>query len=357
MHDDTASTDLRHRYVNTLQSALTLDEVTDAFMAVGSRLVASDVHGFYQLDADDHRVVSALLSAPQRFTSAYEEYGRADDPVLEFALREKRPIDSSRAVAAERWSSCGARTALAVDGYRHSLEAPVLIGGGIFGTVNFARARNRPPFDEGDLVYARFACEQLGLAAERALRFELTGRRTHMLEYALDRVPQPVIVTDLESQVLFRNRAARNLQATAPTRAADPLQDSIAEAMESFRTLGKRVHTGIVRYAGTDEQVIARSFRLSGPQDAAVTLVFNSGGERIRSLPAWDVLTRREQEITALVARGLSTRQIAETAFVSENTVKQHLKRIFAKVDVHNRAELVQLVWTNGAATEETPLD
>jgi DNA-binding CsgD family transcriptional regulator len=357
MRDDTATTDLRHRYVNTLQSALTLDEVTDAFMAVGSQLVASDVHGFYQLDVDDHRVVSALVSTRQRFMNAYEEYGRSDDPVLEYALREKRPTDSSRAVAAETWNSCGARTALAVDGYRHSLEAPVLIAGGVFGTVNFARTRNRPPFGEGDLVYARFACEQLGLAAERALRFELTGRRTHMLEHALDRIPQPVIVTDLESQVLYRNRAARNLLAAAPDRSADPLHDSITEAMESFRTLGKRVHTGIVRYSGTDEHVIARSFRLSGPQDAAVTLVFNSSSERTKSIPAWNVLTRREQEITGLVARGLSTRQIAETAFVSENTVKQHLKRIFAKVDVHNRAELVQLVWANGAAAEETSFE
>jgi DNA-binding CsgD family transcriptional regulator len=31
---------------------------------------------------------------------------------------------------------------------------------------------------------------------------------------------------------------------------------------------------------------------------------------------------------------------------VTENTVKQHLKRIFAKTDVANRAELVQRIWT-----------
>jgi DNA-binding CsgD family transcriptional regulator len=43
----------------------------------------------------------------------------------------------------------------------------------------------------------------------------------------------------------------------------------------------------------------------------------------------------------------LTTKQIAERAFISENTVKQHLKRVFAKVDVHNRAELVQLVWAH----------
>jgi len=64
-----------------------------------------------------------------------------------------------------------------------------------------------------------------------------------------------------------------------------------------------------------------------------------------RRLPVWDVLTPREQEIAELVSAGLTTKEIASRAFVSENTVKQHLKRIFAKTDVRNRAELMQRVW------------
>ncbi|MGW5690473.1 LuxR C-terminal-related transcriptional regulator [Streptomyces asiaticus] len=39
---------------------------------------------------------------------------------------------------------------------------------------------------------------------------------------------------------------------------------------------------------------------------------------------------------------------MGERAFISENTVKQHLKRIFAKTDVSSRAELVQLMWSAG---------
>jgi DNA-binding CsgD family transcriptional regulator len=47
----------------------------------------------------------------------------------------------------------------------------------------------------------------------------------------------------------------------------------------------------------------------------------------------------------------LTNRQIAERAFVSETTVRQHLKRIFRKFDVHNRAQLVQSIWqTDGDA-------
>ena len=66
------------------------------------------------------------------------------------------------------------------------------------------------------------------------------------------------------------------------------------------------------------------------------------------------MINHLEQEIAELVAQGLTTKQIAERAFISENTVKQHLKRVFAKVDVHNRAELVQLVWAHSERSIST---
>lgn len=52
-------------------------------------------------------------------------------------------------------------------------------------------------------------------------------------------------------------------------------------------------------------------------------------------------ITRRELEILALVARGLSNREIGETLFVSENTVKTHCSRAFDKLGVRRRTEAV----------------
>ena len=53
-------------------------------------------------------------------------------------------------------------------------------------------------------------------------------------------------------------------------------------------------------------------------------------------------ITRRELEILELVARGLSNREIAETLFVSENTVKTHCSRAFDKLGARRRTEAVQ---------------
>ena len=53
-------------------------------------------------------------------------------------------------------------------------------------------------------------------------------------------------------------------------------------------------------------------------------------------------LTAREHEILALIAQGLSNREIGEKLFVSENTVKTHSSRLFEKLGVNRRVQAVQ---------------
>jgi NarL family two-component system response regulator LiaR len=53
-------------------------------------------------------------------------------------------------------------------------------------------------------------------------------------------------------------------------------------------------------------------------------------------------ITARELEILALVARGLSNREIATQLFVSENTVKTHCSRTFDKLGAARRTQAVQ---------------
>src|SRR5277367_469782 len=53
-------------------------------------------------------------------------------------------------------------------------------------------------------------------------------------------------------------------------------------------------------------------------------------------------ITARELEILALVARGLSNREIAAQLFVSENTVKTHCARAFDKLGAARRTQAVQ---------------
>ena len=52
-----------------------------------------------------------------------------------------------------------------------------------------------------------------------------------------------------------------------------------------------------------------------------------------------DTLTPREREVLALVARGSSNRQIAETLVVSERTARTHVSAILAKLDLVSRTQ------------------
>ena len=55
-------------------------------------------------------------------------------------------------------------------------------------------------------------------------------------------------------------------------------------------------------------------------------------------------LTEREAEILGYLARGRTNAYIATTLFVSENTVRSHVRNLYAKLDVHTRQQLIDLV-------------
>ena len=57
-------------------------------------------------------------------------------------------------------------------------------------------------------------------------------------------------------------------------------------------------------------------------------------------------ITPRELEILALIAAGLSNREIASRLFVSENTVKTHSSRLFDKLGARRRTQAVQIAKT-----------
>jgi DNA-binding NarL/FixJ family response regulator len=62
-------------------------------------------------------------------------------------------------------------------------------------------------------------------------------------------------------------------------------------------------------------------------------------------------LTDRELDVLRLVARGLSNAEIATELFLGEATVKTHLGRVFAKLQVRDRAQAVVAAYESGVVT------
>ena len=71
-------------------------------------------------------------------------------------------------------------------------------------------------------------------------------------------------------------------------------------------------------------------------------LAKRDGEERAQEVPA-PKLTDREMEVLRLVARGMNNRDIAKELFISENTVKNHVRNILEKLQIHSRMEAVMI--------------
>ena len=59
-------------------------------------------------------------------------------------------------------------------------------------------------------------------------------------------------------------------------------------------------------------------------------------------------LSNREMEVLLLISKGLSNQEIADALFVSTNTVKTHIVRLYVKLDVNRRTQAIQRARTLG---------
>jgi DNA-binding NarL/FixJ family response regulator len=72
------------------------------------------------------------------------------------------------------------------------------------------------------------------------------------------------------------------------------------------------------------------------------------GGAPIAASEALDVLSAREQDVARALATGASNEQIAQRLFLSENTVKTHVKAVLAKLGLPDRVHVVIWAYENG---------
>ena len=105
---------------------------------------------------------------------------------------------------------------------------------------------------------------------------------------------------------------------------------------------GARIGRALLLHDVTKEKTIQVQLSSS----VARRLLDLAGGEEgPRPLPD---LTRRERQVLALLGEGLGNKEIAERLRVSLNTVGSHLKHVYAKLGVANRAQAAALAVAHG---------
>ncbi|WP_392423793.1 response regulator [Barrientosiimonas humi] len=100
-----------------------------------------------------------------------------------------------------------------------------------------------------------------------------------------------------------------------------------------------------IRAIHAGDSVVAPSATRRLLEQVVPTLPSAEAADRTARL---DVLTPREREVLVAVGRGLSNGEIASELFLAEPTVKTHIGRILAKLDLRDRVQMVVLCYETG---------
>jgi DNA-binding NarL/FixJ family response regulator len=110
----------------------------------------------------------------------------------------------------------------------------------------------------------------------------------------------------------------------------------VAEHVDAFLSVGARA----VLAKSAPPEAIADA--LLAIDDGAIIVHPSFGPPGERTWPGHDAgLSERESEVAALLSHGLSNREIAQGLFISEHTVKSHLKAIFHKTGAASRGQAI----------------
>jgi two-component system, NarL family, nitrate/nitrite response regulator NarL len=201
----------------------------------------------------------------------------------------------------------------------------------------------------------RMSSQLLAESLAQDRQFEVTGiepKGAAILEAVAHNRPHVVLVSAaLEESASLGFDLSRQIRASHPQTRVVLLMDTsnpaaVVEAFrcgaqgifsrtESSKTLAKcisSVHQGQVWANSAELRYLLDALRESEPMR-----VLDSRGQAI--------LSKREQEVVGCVAEGLSNREIASRLKLTEHTVKNYLFRIFDKLGVSSRVEVVLYVF------------
>jgi two-component system, NarL family, nitrate/nitrite response regulator NarL len=87
-----------------------------------------------------------------------------------------------------------------------------------------------------------------------------------------------------------------------------------------------------------------------------LTAPYSLAASRLTSHSPWQVLTRRQRDVLALIAEGKPNKLIAEDLTMSESTVKAHVKQIIKRLQVANRTQAALLAIRAGRQGGPAPV-
>lgn len=165
------------------------------------------------------------------------------------------------------------------------------------------------------------------------------------LELALKLFPD-IILMDIHIPRLDGLEVTRRLKDLLPEAKVVilTLDDSPVSLMAALEAGAK----GYLLKTAEPQQLYYLLQEVAGGKTALTPALIEKMLPRLTKTPTLNSLSAREKEVLELVAQGFTNREIAQKLYISENTVKNHLRSILEKLQSKNRLQAVQYALQQG---------
>lgn len=320
----------------TLARAGTVSEVRDALRRPLTTMFGSSAVFVASADPESWVITGASSEQiPSAATPLFldNEYGVEDVVKFQQLADSAQPVQTlHRATGGDLRRSARWREILEPLGWGDEMRAALRVDGVTWGFVCLHRDRGEAPFSDHDADRLRSVAPVVAAELRRTVGAERdTSPR-------VDDGPG-VLLLDGRGTIISASGSTEEWLGEL-RRPTDP-DDGVVLAALARAAL--RNPTSVEMRAPDGRWLTLHGSRMQGPGSVRVCVVIapTSASAAMPRLAALAGLTARERQIAAAVMRGMSTRAIAESCHISEHTVREHLKSVFAKSGVHSRRELV----------------
>jgi len=223
---------------------------------------------------------------------------------------------------------------LMVDGLHHGINVYAYDGDHNIGDLRIWRARQRPEFGKKEAHLLDTVLPYFRNALRNARIFARSCEKSEMWERLLDATGIALYLFDASGRLVHRNGEARVIEEKLSASKSFSFLDMVRSValMDLSTTRWGPYSLSVMDVFPPDQTRRYRAVITRVPSAEPMGRVF---------VMSRFCLSHREADICLLVGKGLTDREIARVLGVAFSTIRTHLKRIFRKLDVTTRSELV----------------
>jgi len=304
------------------------------------RLLKADFFASFIWNPDKHiyEHVVYLNMSPSNL-ARYDTYYQFHDPITpSLQKRRKATLVSEVMPQAELEKTEFFNDFLMVDGLHHGINLYAYDGDLNIGDLRIWRSKGRPDLGKREIALLETIKPYFRNALRNARLFAATKKRAESWNALLEKLEIPLFLFNSKGNLTYRNKKAQELEEKLSKEDYFSFYFHIQSlAIKPFFSESdwKGIRLSVLR---TDSSPHDQSF--------SAIIVHTSPLPEINQdfICARYGLSPREAEISLLIFKGLTDKEIASVLRIGYYTVRTHLNHIFFKLDVTNRTELIYVL-------------